>query len=502
MKVLCLCVLQMLLCVSLGFAQSNSIPQPGFKTIIPLAPVNNLTDETKDKPQAKTWIYAGKWWSVLSVTGGTKLFRLDGTAWTEILQLTFGKSKPDCWVAGNLVHLLIYKGSFNNTYLYTLQYDEVKGTYKLWDQRPTGTILILPEGAQTATLVMDSKGRIWTAADGINHIRVWYSDAPYTSWKGPVTIANNVDNDDMCTLLALPALGKIGIFWSNQVTERFGFKTHNDGADADSWSADELPAAASARDNIGGGMADNHMSAKVAADGTVYVASKTSYDTTGFPKLLLLVRRPGGNWDAPYPITTYPEGTQPCLLLNEIKNTIRVVYSSIENGSDILYRASSTVSIAFSASMPLIKTPGLVYNFATSTHQNYGSSVVILATNMSVSPNQAISVLASDDELVIDSTGSPVIKPVVTGDPTVLKVYPNPSNGTANIRLRLPFTSSFNLTLYDSRGRKVKTLREGKTLADTETIVPLNGNGLPPAVYYIRLHAGIAVTVKQIIIQH
>ena len=35
----------------------------------------------------------------------------------------------------------------------------------------------------------------------------------------------------------------------------------------------------------------------VAADGTLYAAVKTSYDSSGYPKIALLVRRPNGVWD-------------------------------------------------------------------------------------------------------------------------------------------------------------------------------------------------------------
>ena len=74
-----------------------------------------MTVPTKDKPQSKVWNYAGKWWTALSVSGGTKIFRLDNTTWTAVLTLTATNGRCDIRQVGNLVHILIYKGAENNS---------------------------------------------------------------------------------------------------------------------------------------------------------------------------------------------------------------------------------------------------------------------------------------------------------------------------------------------------------------------------------------------------
>ena len=45
---------------------------------------------------------------------------------------------------------------------------------------------------------------------------------------------------------------------------------------------------------VGTGMADDHMNVAVASDGTLYAAVKARYDTGGYPRMALLVRRPVG----------------------------------------------------------------------------------------------------------------------------------------------------------------------------------------------------------------
>ena len=364
-------------------------------SVKPLNPVN-IENPTEEKPQAKVWTYAGKWWCVLSAAGGTKIFRLDGISWTEVLIFTSEGSKPDCRVSGDLVHFLLYRGASSSSLIYSVQYDVAGDTYAPWRVRPAGVKIVFPDGSETATLVVDGSGRMWVASDGISEIKVWWSDAPYSTWNAPVTIATGLKDDDICSLTAMPALGQIGIFWSNQNTRRFGFKTHTDGSHPAVWSADELPCASAARDNIGSGMADDHMNIKVAADGTVYCVAKTGYDDPGSLKIILMVRRPSGVWDGPYTVTTYPDGTQPLLLLNEAIGILTVVYCSVEKGGDIKYRESATGNISFGPSNTLISNPGVLYNYATSMHQNYTSDIVILVTELSSTPQKAIGVLMTD----------------------------------------------------------------------------------------------------------
>ena len=90
-------------------------------------------------------------------------------------------------------------------------------------------------------------------------------------------------------------------------------------------------------------MADDHMHLAVSSDGTLYAAVKTSYDTSGYPKLALLIRRPNGVWDNLYAIGTKGDGalsngTRPFIVLNEATNTLIYAWSNTESGGPIWYR--------------------------------------------------------------------------------------------------------------------------------------------------------------------
>ena len=82
-------------------------------------------------------------------------------------------------------------------------------------------------------------------------------------------------------MVALP--GKIGIFWSNQLTDKDYFAVHTDGAPDSDWSL-EIAAA-------GSRFADDHFNMKLASDGRLFVAMKTSQDGANGQTLIgLLVR--------------------------------------------------------------------------------------------------------------------------------------------------------------------------------------------------------------------
>jgi len=350
-----------------------------------------ISQDTGEKPQSKAWTHDGRWWCVLpsssASSAGTWLWKLEGTAWTEVLRLsTETGTRADVKAFGNVSHILLYD---SDPELVSVEY--VGGTYQLWSTRPTPSPVSLPD-SETATIDIDSAGRMWVASESGTDIVVYYSDSPYSTWNGPVTLASGVNSDDISVVTALPN-NTIGVLWSDQVTQRFGFRTHTDGADPTTWSADEVPASQSAL-SVGGGMADDHLNVAVGSDGTLYAAVKTSYDTTGYPKIALLVRRPAGTWDDLYGVDE--SGTRGIALLNETEGSVTVVYTSSEGNSDIVCKESPTSAISFGARTTLISGAN---NNATSTKQNFDDEAVILASDGSTAQGVVVSALSLEDGL-------------------------------------------------------------------------------------------------------
>ena len=175
------------------------------ETITPLASIS-LSQTTGEKPQSKLWFHAGHWWAVLpsksAKPAGTWLWRLEAdNHWKNVLRLSSStKTKADAKAVGDVTHVLLHGGS---PQLVSVQYDGVNDTYALWTARPTPTAITLP-GRETATIDVDSTGRLWLATESGANVDVLYSDPPYSSFAGPVVLANDIAADDISAVTALP----------------------------------------------------------------------------------------------------------------------------------------------------------------------------------------------------------------------------------------------------------------------------------------------------------
>ena len=230
-------------------------------------------------------------------------------------------------------------------------------------------------------------------------------------------------------------------------------------------------------------MADDHLSMKVAQDGTLYCAVKTSYDDSGYPKIALLVRRPSGSWDNLYEVSR--RGTVPSIILNEALGRIRVLYTSQTYGGDILYRESGTSKIAFGKELVLIRG---VNNYASSSHQNFQAEVVVLASNS----KYTVGVLARDGVSTSPQPGiaAPVASlalPVAPDAQVTLLAFPNPFSATATIRFSLPEEGEYELSLYDAELARKVFYHRGRARAGELHAIDVNGSGLARGLYVARL---------------
>jgi hypothetical protein len=361
-----------------GHRRSLNMETLERREMMSVTPLQNMSFSANagEKPQSKIFEYAGQFWTVMPSKQGTFVYRLDGSTWTQTQKLSTSKSThADVKVVDDFAYVLLYQGT--SSQFATLQYNDSQNQFVAWASQPNLVNIPLSKGVETATIEADSTGRLWIASDAKTTIEVRYSDGLHTTWSAPITVASGIKSDDISTIIAMPN-NTIGVFWSNQSTKRFGFKVHQDGALANVWSADEIPGNQSAL-NVGHGMADDHMHAAVASDGTLYVAVKTSYDKGGYPKMGLLVRRPNGVWDNFYGLSD--AGTRPVILLDEADNQLIIAHTTKEGGGDIVYNTSPLDVISFSPTKLLIQ--GKVNNVTTSKIVS-GNSAVFLADSKSV----------------------------------------------------------------------------------------------------------------------
>ncbi len=337
-----------------------------------------------------------------------------------------------------------------------------------------------PDIAKPLNMAFDSKGRMWIAADGASTITVHWSDSPYNTWSQPITLVSGIKNDDLCAVVALP--GRIGVIWSNQNTKRFGFRTHVDGDAPDAWTQDEIPASQSAI-NAGTGMADDHINVAVAKDGTLYCAAKTGYDTKGYAKLILLVRRPNGAWDDAYTVTEFI-GTRPIVLLNEKVGKVKVIFTDMEGGGNILYSESPTSNISFSAPIELFKG---FYNYVTSSKNNYENDIVVLVTNEAGSTRMAEGFIGYDQDIVTPLASVNQTNEIkATEIEEQFTIYPNPSSGYSSITLSNRQEGKYQLYLLDSKGAVLSQIREGVNTVGEVNSIQVDNTNLPSGLYFIR----------------
>jgi hypothetical protein len=337
--------------------------------------------DSGEKPQSKLWVYAGTWWAVFPDSTGTWLWRLDAARWTPVLLLTSNTSVNADYAldaGGSLVHVLLFDD--DQSQLASVQYAPgapgQPGSYQPWTARPAPVAVPLESSTETATLALDSTGRLWVGYDGSSNIKVRYADraGAYATWSSSITLAPSTSSDDIGAIAAFGG-DRVGVMWSNQSTDRFGFRFHRDGDPPDSWSADEVPGAAAAL-AVGNGMADDHMHLVVASDGTLYAAVKTEYNTSGYPRLGVLVRRPSGIWEGLYEVSG--SGTRPIAVLNEATRELAVFYTSDESGGDIRYRIASLDTLAFGSVRTLLSGD---LNDPTSSKQNALDEILVLAAS-------------------------------------------------------------------------------------------------------------------------
>ena len=444
----------------------------GFESLEPRQPlaVIGLNDlpisiSTGEKPQSKVWTHDDRWWSVLSDSRGTWLSRLDGTRWTPTLKLSSNpQMQADVKPNADLAHILLYNGQQSK--FVTVEYDPSgNDSYQLWPFQSDLVDMALSNGAETATIDLDSTGRMWLASDTFSTIQVRYSDAPYTQWSSPITVASGVSNDDIALITALPD-DSIAVMWSNQNTKRFGFRVHDDQDPPHKWSKKEIPGSKSDL-RLRGGIADDHLNVAVASDGTLYAAVKTGYDTITHPKIALLVRQPSGEWDDLYHVDHY--GTRPIVVLNDSADKLMVAYTRFTTGGPILYRESPLDNISFSHAQILI--PGNLKN-VTSTKHDFSDEVVLLASNARKAsgvmfsfdtqiPNQPPMVSAGDDQ-TIDISATSQLNGTVSDDGK-----PNPTGEITNIW--------------------IKVSGPGNVVFDDPTAVITNAQFDTPGTYVLRL---------------
>jgi hypothetical protein len=378
--------------VSTARVESGPVATATVKEFAPIA----VSSSTGEKPQSKVWIHNDQTWAVLGQRDGLYACEFNGTSWVAKLRLSPQLGiKADVKVVGDVVHVLMHRTT--GLQICSLQFNSQTQSYDFQADRPPTTPVPSTRSLETATLEVDSTGRMWVAYVTQRRVTVRFSDGNHSIWSDAITLARGLSSDDIAAITARD--GRVGVFWSNQTTKRFGYREHVDGTSPSEWTADEMPGYHTAP-KFGRGVADDHIKLVVNTDGTLYVAAKTSYDSASYPRLILLVRRPNGVWDAPYAID--PAGTRPTVAVRAGSGDLVYAYRDTDGAGPIRYRMlfDDGTSIHVGNEQTLLGGPGIAkpraFNDVSTVRTPFDHSVTFIASGSSV---MGTSVLAVNPEL-------------------------------------------------------------------------------------------------------
>jgi hypothetical protein len=338
---------------------------------------------TADKPQSKLWRHAGSWWALMNgqVDSDIQIHKLAADhTWVQTgPEVDARRSNGDVLVDGNTLYVLSRRAGTGGTRLLRFTYNPATGRYQ---KSPGYPVLVITAVTETVTIAKDSTGVLWatyTAPNSLGVTKVWvtHSTGSDNSWVSPFELPaadTAVSADDIAAVVALD--GKIGVMWSNQVSDTFRFVTHVDGAPPNQWGDLETALA-------GNNMSDDHINLKKAPDGRLFAAVKTNTGRAVLPRIMLLMRGTDGTWSSHVHSTRGDAMTRPMVLLDESNRRVFMFAATSEGtGAQIFYKTTSMDAPGFGPGKgnPFVTWPATTLINATSTKQpvDAASGVVVL----------------------------------------------------------------------------------------------------------------------------
>ncbi|MBX3242763.1 MAG: hypothetical protein KIT80_03425 [Chitinophagaceae bacterium] len=257
---------------------------------------------TADKPQSKLWFMDSCWWALLPTASGPSLWKRGNSGWKEHPEIRNAlkniPGRADVWYDNRMVTAI----GVSDSSLHIFRLAPGAGSDASW-KAETLAILRLPQKdrhIETATIVQDTAGVWWIAADVGTAIYVWHAEDA-VQWSNPVRIGENISDDDISCITALK--DKVIVTWSDQVGDAVHYREHMNEDTPGKWSP--ITAVES-----GNNTADDHLHTAVSDDGTLWLATKNSLDEITLPQLVLRVRTPSGVWNN-YPYLAREDVTEP-----------------------------------------------------------------------------------------------------------------------------------------------------------------------------------------------
>jgi hypothetical protein len=402
---------------------------------------------TAEKPESKLWWNDGLWWGILynHSTGKYHIYYLN---WSRQIWVDTGTavddredSKADALWDEDVKKLYVVSHfRFSNPAhtsneaekgrIYRYSYDLTQQKYLL-----DGGFPVNVNADKTETLVVDkdSTGRLWVtyvSKDLLSSSPIRYAVFLNTSSDGgstwgtpfiiPVT-GKFVDLDDISSVIAFRDNGgdKIGVMWSNQITNRYYFATHDDDqAPEDGWNLEVFDTSPYSL------VADDHINLAKSKNGQVFAAVKSGNTLESEPLIGLMARDVNGNSTFHVFNNVDSKDTRPIVLVHDDEDEVYVFVSSNPVGGRICYKSATIPVFLSNLSFPDgncedVGSGGASQFIADSTYINLNDAT---STKQNLNNTTGLVVLASDDPngdvYVHNVKGDP--PPMVTGR------YPEP----------------------------------------------------------------------------
>lgn len=415
---------------------------------------------TSDKPQSKLWWNDGSWWADMWKSGsGWHIHRLDrGTdTWvdTGVRNDSRNSTLADTLWDGEHLYIashVVTKGvskSGQQARLYRYSYSA--GIYTLDSGFPTA---INGNSSETLTIDKDTTGAIWatwtqvagtSSEDYTNTVYVNNSEPGGTNWTTPfvLPIANpNPAPDDISAVVAF-GQNKIGVMWSDQLTDSVWWATRTDGTAPASTSSWKVQPAIQ-----GNKQSDDHLNLKTLqadSSGRVYAAVKTSLNDLSWdpalPQLQLLVFKPGTGSFSTSTISTVGDCvSRPQIVLDTQNNLVHAFQTAPP--TSVSGCAFSGVAGSIYEKTASMDNPVFGSGRGTPVIQSASSSNMnnVTTSKQSVNNSTGIVVLASDDVAKRYWFSDRPLNPVIPAP--VASFTATPTTGTAPLPVSFTDTST------------------------------------------------------------
>ena len=453
---------------------------------------------TAEKPQSKLFRHDGAWWCVLQGNSGVAFYRLVAGTWRigtfpgAILQ---SSGKADVKWNGTHLFVLVYSSTPR---LYKYSYNSVAKSWVLLAGFPVN--VPRPSSAETMVLEQDSSGRLWITAEGGGSIHVHYTTtSDHRTWtSSPILLANGVDSDDISSVIAFA--GQIGVFWSDQNRDRFGFRVHRDVDPPGIWGPLEVVYS-------GSRVAEDHVSLAADASGRVFAATKNHSD-----QIQVHRRNPSGVWGTRADIAR-GSATRPIIMVSDDAR-VYVLYTRWGLARDhIEYKSANVDMLLFGFETVFINSSSNVNN-VTGTKQRLPAGTLIAAAENGAQamwngfgqlgetmPEPPVITAAKDTPVGTQTTEwSAAIESV-----SAVQVRPNPLRGQGVLEYSLIGESSVRIDVFDVAGRRVRTLLDSPLVASGHHVLQLGRSSdqesaLPAGVYLYRVQAAEIVRMGRFVV--